>query len=383
MEILPTELLENIFKRCKKDDLLSVACCNKQHCSLVTPFLWRKLFISLSDPYFPFTTHTIHKVLRNLRHTSTLTIDGNYYGAEEDPHKVNKRSLAIGLMLSKLLSFLDPLKVTTLVTCGSVEVLESVLDVLCNVKSLELEVRDTAQMRGEMISELTQLEALQLSGRENITDDILKDMLFKAKLEKLTIERGDLLTNNAVVTVSRCSTLTHLEMHLLNSSIEVLDVKPLCQLINLTVLGLHARLSGDSMRLLYKALPNLTVIDLSQSTLGDKALEDIHSLTSLTLANLLSCQGITIRDLIYFTRGPVSLQKIYFSSDICQEFINSPDAAVGSLLMLNELKTLKEVHVHTSDNVLPEVIVHSLCGPESQWMLRTLGSHNIYLFIRE
>jgi len=382
MEKLPNEVLQRILRYCNMSDVLSLACCSKDHHTLMKPRMWQCVNISVSELPTKLGPH-----FESLKHTTQLYITEDFtyweemeYGSDEeesaDPDKVIsalRQGVDVAFILTELITYCNPSKIVFLDTNMHGACLKFILNTFRRVKTLSLTI-ESEKYDNTGFDSLEELQDLELRIPCSITADEFRHIVAGKELRRLKVYDTGKFSDDALLTISKLTTLEHLclgqHYQLSHEELSGVDIRPISRLTNLTVLSLSwFVLADDVFQLLCQCLTKLETLNVSNSYCTDNGLSSAHCLTSLTQLDLRSCQGITARCLLHLVSLP--LQKISFYANICK--VQGATVENSHVSGLNEILTLKEVFVSAVSTVSGRnslaVINNSLCISET-WKVK-------------
>jgi len=352
MNQFPPEILQKIIRHCKVIDILSLACCDKEHYDLMNPFLWENVKIPLWKPVdFCLAnvgqfTRQLNLVLKNERNSTD-------------------KAFSAGMKLSKVVNACDPAKVNVL-KLGSIKEdgVGYALQVLCNISSLWLH-----GFSGNM-SQCDKLGNLKMVHLEDchINNETAKEITRIPALANLTLRKTSGLTDGVIQSFGNIVNLKKLVLYQCKPS--AIKVKYISGLENLTILTIYEQdIKDGHLAQLCSSLKELITLCISKSTFTDAGLRNLSLLTKLRGLRLYRNPLLT-GDCFLHVSNVQHLRKIYFSVDMCQRDEHEFD----SVALLNVLNELEDIIVYSEPDDIGDVLL-SLCSGK-EWKLKVEQRRN-------
>lgn len=401
---LPPEILVQIFKLCSKDDLIKVACSNKECYCLVIHFLCHYFEIHWSDIV---VSAPITHQLRNLKYASCLVLFNGYNPFYEVPPWIEVsrnylrilkfcnpqelktlciiKSKIIDSALETTLRTFDCLQYLRIEECNEVssDGLNHLLD-LISLKRLHINACSITDVDIERLHKLPLLEDLSLVLCPKITEMSLKHISKITTLTRLQYCEYGVLPSNGFKELSNLKKLKTLDIsgcviddinlkYLMENfaRLDVLNVGGIeltpnelvavSNISNLTRLGLSGCYINDAqIPLLQKNLKHLKVLDLSWNTdISDKGVSNISKmkqLTSLSLrfSSLITDDGVAmLRTLPYLRVLDLSVCELL--TDACLIYIALfPLLKVLSIIEITNITPLGIQNLARKTNIIFE-----------------------------
>jgi len=371
---LPPELFHEILRYCDEYDVQSLARCSKKHHTAVKHLLWRDVSISW---HWCGMLNYDDEYLRNLRYARTHRFNSSFYSMVPDLGYNGDLIRKFCVPYAKFLRHFDAQKLREVHIRGNN--MEIIMDtILGNLKfAQELRVNDTTLRDWSSLFCMQNLKWLALS-YVNIDDEMMRKILSKHKLERLSLTNCEELTENCLLKTHNNNNNNN------NNNTDDSTVLNLDDLGMLCLTGLETY-EQSKMNSLWKTLPHLYGMHLKKVLLKDEDLQDIHFLSKLRILNLLDCELLTTNSFKHISLL-TSLQKLTISSNICSPETTNEERK-NNFSLLNAMKSLKQLTIsmemntsynnnnnnNNSERVMS--ILEVMCG-DRKWTLQIKDSTN-------